>query len=64
MNLLAQILTKILLAIGAVFGASQWGKSVAKKEQLETDAKKLMENAEISASASVDKPFGRMRRKK
>jgi len=53
-----------LLAIGAVFGASQWGKSVAKKEQLETDAKKLMENAEISASASVDKPFGRMRRKK
>ena len=62
-TIVIQALTKILLAVGAVFGARQWGKTSAKKEQLETNVEKLKENQEISAGPSVDRPFSRMRRK-
>ena len=62
-SFLTQLLTKLLLALGAVFGAKQWGKTTARKEQLEDDNEQLKKNAKISAGADVDKPFARMRRK-
>jgi len=54
------LITSILIIVAALYGYSQWGRSIEKKKQAKRVARDREKDAAISCHAPVDDPLDRM----
>lgn len=62
--MIKELILRIFALIASLFTAKQLGKSEANKKHAEEIAKERDEDAKIDSQPFVDKPLGRMRKRK